>query len=385
MELKGFIHGYICDNLGDDLLIALLVSKVPQVQWRVYVGQQNRAMGRLETICVRQTFVRRMVEKLQRCLFRRDSKTAKVDCYVSIGGSMYQEVEQWESIYASRSCELNSLNKDAASFVINSNFGPYHSEEFIALYKRYFERFSDVCFRDAKSQLLFGKTTRHAPDLLFSFPLPRYEGKGTIISVVDYSSSDRKPFMEAYENLILDIVKNAPHEAGMVTFISFCKAEGDEVAISRLFGKMPPELREKCGEYYYRGDFDEAVQVISKSKYVIGGRFHSMVLGLASSKPTFTLAYSDKTTDEYEYLVSMGLLHGSQGCISASHFAETNGEMIWEYLLGENYARIDEACRVMAQSQLDGVSRWVATKVPHDHVATEDCVITEAMGEYVAE
>lgn len=374
MALKGYIHGYLRDNLGDDLLVAMLVLRVPQVKWRVYVDFQNRAMRRLGVECVRPTIIRRAIGKIQRKLFGRESRVARVDCYVSIGGSMYQQVDQWEKLHEDRLRELNSLEEDTASFVIDSNFGPYHSERFASLYKQYFERFTDVCFRDAKSQLLFGGVTRHAPDLVFSLDIPTYEEQGTVISVVDYSRYDRDAYLSAYERLVLDIVEKAPPEAGKITFMSFCEAEGDEAAISRLFAKMPPESLTKCEKYFYRGDFHEAVQVVSRAKYIVGGRFHSMVLGMVASKPTYTLAYSDKTTDECEYLRSIGLLHGEPGCISASQFSDVNGDMVWKYLLDTDYERIDDACRALARAQLDGVLAWAESNAPQERAAVGESV-----------
>src|SRR5699024_4217930 len=49
--------------------------------------------------------------------------------------------------------------------------------------------------------------------------------------------------------------------------------------------------------YKYRGDIDEAIQIISSSRYMIATRFHAMILGWLHHKPTLPIAYSEKMTN----------------------------------------------------------------------------------------
>ena len=62
-------------------------------------------------------------------------------------------------------------------FVLGANFGPYHTEEYRSAMDKVYTKLKDICFRDTYSKNLFADNdhVRQAPDILFSYPMPKVE------------------------------------------------------------------------------------------------------------------------------------------------------------------------------------------------------------------
>lgn len=79
-----------------------------------------------------------------------------------------------------------------------------------------------------------------------------------------------------------------------VTLVSFCKREGDEDAIKKLYELVPNNS--KIESFYYNGNYEGIIHLFAEATYIIGSRFHSIILGIAFQKPVFPIAYNSKTT-----------------------------------------------------------------------------------------
>ena len=80
-----------------------------------------------------------------------------------------------------------------------------------------------------------------------------------------------------------------------ICLMSFCKKEGDEETIKSILNKCNYDMTNNIETYYYRGNLDEALNIIGDCSLVVGARFHSVVLGMALEKPVIPVIYSDKT------------------------------------------------------------------------------------------
>ena len=79
--------------------------------------------------------------------------------------------------------------------------------------------------------------------------------------------------------------------------MSFCKNQGDELAIKRIMNKCEKDVREKIDTYFYQGNLDEALNVLADCSVIIGSRFHANILGLILGKTIIPVIYSEKTTN----------------------------------------------------------------------------------------
>ncbi len=72
--------------------------------------------------------------------------------------------------------------------------------------------------------------------------------------------------------------------------MSFCKEQGDEKAIESILQKTDEEV----DTYYYRGNTDEALEVLGSSNIIIGSRLHANILGMALGKTIIPMIYDKK-------------------------------------------------------------------------------------------
>ena len=77
-----------------------------------------------------------------------------------------------------------------------------------------------------------------------------------------------------------------------IVLMSFCKEQGDEIAINKILKQIKDCNIEK---YFYDGNINEAVSIIASSSIIVGTRFHANILGILYNKTIIPIAYSDKT------------------------------------------------------------------------------------------
>lgn len=75
---------------------------------------------------------------------------------------------------------------------------------------------------------------------------------------------------------------------------SFCKDEGDEKAIKELLKLFNLKERRKIKVIKYSSNINRFLYHWQKCSLVIGSRFHSIVLAMASNQKFFALSYSKK-------------------------------------------------------------------------------------------
>lgn len=284
------LYAYFARNLGDDLMVRLLLERYPQISFfcdswkpesdlfRRYPNFENmeglqRTHGRLNhilnllTLCKCEDFYIRRVRQR----WERQCRGA-----VYIGGSLYMQ-------QASVAREEGKL-ENGPLFVIGANFGP-NVEDF----GDYFRRCGGVTFRDRASYAQFRAlgNVGYAPDVVLNLKAVPEESDGSVlISVMELSDS--------YEKWMADLCVVCIAQGKRPVLMSFCKAEGDERAMEGILQRLEPGLRAQVGTLRYDGDMDAFLEAYRRADRVIATRFHAMILALCFEKPVFSLSYSDK-------------------------------------------------------------------------------------------
>lgn len=167
------IFGYWENNLGDDLFLKMFSECFPKLELFIltkkkykdvyssnsikvitYDSYSYRVVNRIFSIC-----------KLPSPYYFYISKI--VDTIVCLGGSLFCEGINWKEQIRN----LNySVKKCEHSYVVGSNFGPYHSVDFWGLYNKLFSEMTGICFRDKQSYSLFANLSnvRFAPDIVLN-------------------------------------------------------------------------------------------------------------------------------------------------------------------------------------------------------------------------
>lgn len=314
---KVFLYAYDRINFGDDLFVDTIARRYPHVQFYLWTRKENkitfRMIENLKVIDYDSKYLK-LLRKLRQSLPARykASMEKKCDAVVYIGGSIFIEYENWENILDW--WEYEASNRDF--FVLGANFGPYKSEAYKKRLDSIFSKMKDVCFRDKFSHQLFeeNKIIRSASDILFSCEIPQVEKvkKQIFISVIDPSfkdegNNDLSKYEDEYFTKLVGILKAYIREGYSVVLSSFCKYEGDEMAIEKILNNLNEQQKEKTYVENYNGTNSEKILFsIAESEAVIASRFHAVILGIVARKNVFPILYSDKTIHVLEDIKFQG-------------------------------------------------------------------------------
>lgn len=300
-----FLFAYDKVNLGDDLFIRTLTDRYPHTKFFLWSGFDNRQnfadIPNLIVVDQNSKMMRMMANVWPSFPHRWRTKIEKhCDAMIYIGGSIFIEYSNWEQYVVW--WKEKSIQKPM--YVLGANWGPYSTSEYKNGMANVFASMKDVCFRDLYSKAQFRNvpTVRYAPDILFSFPMPRCQvkKKQVFVSVIDCGGKchfELRGYEETYLRNMSSIIKQYLEEGCSIILSSFCSYEGDDNAISKLLGKInASKYMENITVLSYTGkNCIEILEAISASDYVIATRFHGVILALAAGRPVLPIVYSDKT------------------------------------------------------------------------------------------
>lgn len=300
------LYAYDRRNLGDDLFIRTLVQRYPAVQFTLWSDKSNqKTFSDLNNLKVvdRESSLVKICDKISKSIVPRykNWKEKASSAVVYIGGSIFIEYDSWPQV-------LNWWMYQAENhklYILGANFGPYHSEEYRIAMADVFDKAQDVCFRDRYSYDLFREhKVRWAPDILFSYPMPRpKENKKQIfVSVINCKNKaegnvDLSGCYKAYMSNIKNVCVEYLRRGYAVVLASFCKTEGDEDVIETLNCELHSRRENQlCSMYYNGSNWADMLESLAESEYVVASRFHAAILAINAGKPVFPIVYSDKTT-----------------------------------------------------------------------------------------
>lgn len=286
------LYAYFAHNLGDDLMVRILLERYPEV--RFYADSWNAESGifgaypnfESRELLQRRYGRRNHILNLLTLYIRKhfylnalaESREARCRGSVYIGGSLYMEGATVER-------EEGKL-KNGPLFVIGANFGP---NDHAAGFRAYFARCGGVTFRDRASVAVFPglENVRYAPDVVLNLKAAPGESQGTVlISVMDLQSPD-------YERWMAELCDLCVAQGKIPVLMSFCEKQGDERAAERILAMAG--RRDAVRTLYYRGDASPILEAYRHADRVIATRFHAMILAWCFEKPVFAVAYSEKT------------------------------------------------------------------------------------------
>jgi len=297
------IHAYTQFNLGDDLFIKILCNKYPDTIFVLSAPKQYKDcfknINNLQIIPNDSLIMRGLnyiIKKLGINFRLIQLMPSKYDATVLIGGSLFIQTDQWKKDLDHK---LALGIKRKPSFLLGANFGPFDDQTFYLEYKKHFQRYTDICFRDQCTYSLFKDLpqVRRASDIVFQLPKLKVasNGKEIVISVIKPSIREHLANKDAiYYQKIKEIIIQFIEKDYTVTLMSFCEFEKDDEAVNAIANSLPINYIPKLKKYYYEGDIQEALEIIAKSCFVIATRFHAMILGWVYEKPVFPIIYSEK-------------------------------------------------------------------------------------------
>ena len=292
---KAYLKIYLNNNLGDDLFAKILCDRYPKVKFYTFV--QNNLKYKFKNIKVYNGVFYRGYSKILSILTKNRVSlfqilSKKYQIGIAIGGSLFIE---------NKSDYKEEMKNCKHSLILGSNFGPYKESNYPKKFYELFKKSECISFRDKYSYDLFkniGDNIQYAPDIVFGFDTSNFEiheNNEVIFSIIDCKRKIDEKYQEEYDKKIIELTQYFINMDYKITYMSFCKNEGDEEAINRILSKI--ENKEKIKTYFYKNNLDEALKILASSKIIVGSRFHANILGLVFNKTIIPVSYSDKTVN----------------------------------------------------------------------------------------
>lgn len=306
-----FLYAYDKVNLGDDLFIYNIVKRYSNTKFYMISDSSNKKnFHDLKNLIIidKNNVIFRKIRKFWAGGYSRYEAYLKKRCdaVVYIGGSIFIEYPTWRNIVSWWDYQASQY----PLYIIGANFGPYRTEEYKIAMKSVFNKAQDICFRDKNSYSFFKEISnvRFAPDIIFSQTLNQSKSDKTVFfSVINCRNKaegnhNLKQYHNKYLATLESIIRDYLNDDYKIILCSFCKEEGDEEVVEELLKRINDK---KIKALLYNGKNRMYIlNEISKSCYVIGTRFHSIVLGMIAKKPVFPILYSEKTRnmlDDIDY------------------------------------------------------------------------------------
>ncbi len=297
-----FLFAYSQCNLGDDLFIHVLVKRYKSARFFLYGDRNSRlSVENNLKIVEKDNWLIQLVKSIRPSFAAkiRNFQEERCDATVYIGGSLFIEYNNWETILT----WWKYVAEHRKFFVLGANFGPWHTEAYRKQMAEIFSKMKDVCFRDKYSKSLFPNipNVRYAPDILFGYPMPETgtKFKQAFVSVINCETKDEgdnklslfdKQYVKALANLVESLVVNG----WRIVLSSFCKNEGDEEGIKKILQEVKDSSTVEIVNYDGTNAYGLLTR-LAESEIVYGSRFHAVILGLAARRPVVPIIYSDKT------------------------------------------------------------------------------------------
>ena len=312
-----FIHAYAAGNLGDDLLIRILCERYPGIRFSICADSSYRVrfadLENLRVYAPNDKMVRsidRILKRIKNCDNGMWKLLVKFSyATVHIGGSVFVQHEDDFSPAYELDRRLRRLSRSL--YVEGANFGPYTDESYYHRYKKLFQIYNGICFRDRYSESLFKEigNIRYAPDVAFQYRRPgkcKEEKKQVLLSVIYMDSRGGKysicQYADGYYNLMAGLAEQFIERGYTARFISFCKMQEDEKAIEIVIGRMKDGYKDKVSTFFYDMDIKGCIDQFYESEIVVGTRFHSIILGWLAEKKVLPVVYDRKTQHTLEDL-----------------------------------------------------------------------------------
>ena len=221
-----------------------------------------------------------------------------VSLQVLIGGSLFMEPRSPKDIYSKFVSNTQyRVYEDVPMIIVGANFGPFETNLHFQLHQRWFASINHISFRDYRSYSLF-KDFSHvtwAPDFLFNYPLPKATPTRTI--VISCIHNDHRIGLPNYdeESYIVSLCKIAQLYIDMdysVLVASFCEKQRDDQVAEEIINRL---CSKNVKIISYAGDICNFLSNILAAEYIIGTRFHSIILGWLAGIPVFPISYNSKT------------------------------------------------------------------------------------------
>lgn len=305
------VIGYFHMNYGDDLFLDILFNRYKNIDFYFYppsilLNKYKKLFNNHNNVIfyddeeeykkIREDITD---ESVPINLFPSILKRAKiVDFYINIGGSIFIQNDHWEK---DDRFEIKKCIGNKPSFIVGCNFGP-GNDEYISYLKTWFKEFDDICFRDKYSYKLFKDldNIRCSDDIVLSYmKKSRVIRKNSIgISLITV----KKEYENDYLNFHEEIIRKFINDKYKINLYAFCYNDGDEYIIQKLLNRFTIQEIRNIKIIKHEESIKKFSNHFARNKYIIGSRFHAIILAILNNQKLIPILYSDKTSNYFKDL-----------------------------------------------------------------------------------
>lgn len=303
--MRIYIEAYLDRNLGDDLMIRLMVQSFPEHEFYMFIDRGSNGIPFRDLKNLHHTDV----------AFDKNFDTTQFDAVVIIGGSIFmipRRLMALERMHKKFPVLRKIRSAGLKLATIGCNLGPFHDKwcEWTACKQLGFSQLATV--RDKKSLSVFqanGYQAKQFPDMLFSlnvpYALPAH--KDRVLGISTYRSQfNGGPCMYYFQGLADIADAYVDRTKGKIRLFAFdCENENDIGAAYTV--RLLMNHKESCEIVVYDGETDKFISSFDGCSSVIATRFHSMVIAQICGIPVLPVEYSNKMKDVLDDMNYQGL------------------------------------------------------------------------------
>ena len=286
------LESFIDRNLGDDLMLSILVQRYPEV---LFMAVRDVHLNGLEPYCNWPNFLVPDWGDL-------DAILPLVDGYIVYGGSTWQDHGNNHHWFGWRRHVLDAMRRHGKfSLAIGNNIGPLMTVAGSQLFADLARDFDHLAVRDSFSlewlrKAGLGDKTSLCADLVFGLPIPKPVPDPGLIGISVHRSALYPERNEAYGQAIAALVMrlHARRPELRIELLGFDSiSERDDFLIDQIYHRLGRPSWVTCRTYV--GDLDGFLAAFGRCSHVFASRFHALLLALLWDIPFTPFDYMGKT------------------------------------------------------------------------------------------
>ena len=218
-----------------------------------------------------------------------------MDAQIWLGGSQFVETDDWKEVLDYKEYQQK---EELPFYSISATVGPYKSDEYISRVKNIIKKYDDFCCRDSESYNILkaiGNKIHWAPDMVFSYTTQNNRKQRQVcVSLINIEKRFGYKLGNLYAEIIVDYIDYFISKNYKIVLLSLCIDQGDTKCCKKIKKKVSDSCKVEIVEYK---KLNTILDVFGSSEYVIGTRYHSIVLGILFGAKILPISYESKTAN----------------------------------------------------------------------------------------
>lgn len=311
---KILILAYTNFNFGDDMFINTLCQEFPNQKFVLCADKAYKnTFSHIPNLTITsKNLIERIYNKMINIfpsLYKFNINTIKYSAVVYVIGGLFNEDKTWNSLVMSNGITRvknmmwkNSFDSRTPFFLLGCNVTNVLTYTYIEQMTYLFDGLTDICFRDHYSYNYFKglNNVRWAPDIVFNYQGQSEKKNDSILISVwgPLTRTDLFPqwswaneLWNPYAEFIIKIAQEFIKLGHKVTLLALCENEGDLEACVKIKsqGLLETDI------VSYNGNLQEIITLFQNARFIVGTRFHSIVMALNSNCAFYPIVYESKT------------------------------------------------------------------------------------------